>query len=210
MVHLVDPMIDRHPITPLSMGLTCLFLCLDPALASAQEEFSRARKHELFAVAQHFLGDGATDNGSGVKISFHDMTGGGFGIGYNVTDHFNYNLELLFGGTETKFELGATSLEEDTTVIGFNFNFEYNLLKSRMTPVISGGFGLLDFSLSGKIGDLEIRETDLSYGFGGGLRWDINDKFFMKLVYRTRWTELRDFSDMHRFDTYNLYFGFTF
>ena len=64
------------------------------------------------------------------------------------------------------------------------------VLTSRLTPVVTTGLGFMSFS--GNFAGIEFKETDFSYNVGAGLRWDFADNWFLKFLYRARFTTLQD------------------
>ncbi len=52
------------------------------------------------------------------------------------------------------------------------------------------------WSLSGDVADVPLSETDLTFGVGAGVRWDISDRWYAKAVYRMNWTEFSGFDEL--------------
>jgi len=78
----------------------------------------------------------------------------------------------------------------------WNVNLDYNILKSRLTPLVTGGIGLMNFHNHAEHRD----ETHFSYHAGVGGRWDITDRIALRVIYRSTWTEIEDADDPFRFD----------
>jgi opacity protein-like surface antigen len=173
--------------TLIVLGLAAI-LAAPVMAADADEEniggFSRASKIDLFAMYQEMNGD--STSGDGMELSMDSTSLYGFGVGANIDDHWNINTEFLFGSTDFDGTAGGTTVTLDTDVFMWNFNVDYNLWAERLTPVVGAGIGLAKFS-----GD-DFSETDFSYNFGAGVRWDATDNMFVKAMYRWTWTELED------------------
>ena len=175
------------------------------------KSFNRAGKVEAFAIVQGFLGSSETssENIPGGGAEFDDTAMFGFGLGVNLTDHINLNMEVTFGSTDLTLSApGFTSATSSMDTTSFLFNVDLNMLKTRFTPFVTTGLGVMDFNGDFNENDQFVEvETNFSYAFGGGLRWDINNKTFMKLLYRRMFTKLSKFSSPHEFDTIGLYLG---
>jgi opacity protein-like surface antigen len=173
------------------------------------QDWSRAGKTELFGTIQYM---GSEE----IKYSFDDMLPVrldidsdliyGIGYGYNITEHWNFNMDLLFGSADTDVKVVSTTAEtEDMDYILFDLNLDYNFWKSRFTPLVTGGIGIMDFSIDTTatgVGDVD--ESNFSYNLGAGIRWDIEDNMLLKLIYRSTWTELDDANRDVRYDSFGL------
>ena len=84
---------------------------------------------------------------------------------------------------------------------------DINLLKSQITPLMTGGIGSINFS--GASGFSEFNETDFSYNLGVGIR-DATDHFLFKVLYKATWTKLEDSDSSIKFDGLNLAIGYIF
>lgn len=174
------------------------------------QDVSRAGKTEVFGVVQLFQGDSQSTSvgATSVTIDFDDSKLGGIGGGYNFNEYLNLNGELLVGSTDFDFVVNGTPGSDASDIVELNVNVEYNVLGTSLTPVLTGGVGIMIFD--GDIGIFDFSEANYSYSLGAGVRWDISNTFFFKALYRKIWTELEDFNDAHQFDTFNIYFGVMF
>ena len=204
----------RHPI---KMTGLCLFVLLSNSLSLLadqspfeQQPYVRARQYELFAGFQYFKGDQVSNKELAQTAEIDDHFAGGFGIGYNFTEHWHYNFEIFFGGSEMDLVAGGVESELDIRTISFNVNVEYNLFDTRFTPLVSAGVGFFDTETDDKIGAFKLGENRVWYGVGAGARWDVSNKMFLKAVYRLRWTDLDRSDDFFDLQTINLYVGFKF
>ncbi len=198
---------SRHPVQIGLFGLGVWLMCSQATLA---QDSRRAGKSELFGVMQYFQGDSQSTSLSGfnVTLDFDDTVLYGAGFGYNLAEWLNVNGELLYGSTDFDFRINGLSGTDDTDIVQLNLNLDYNILPTRLTPVVTGGVGIIIFN--GDVGFLDFSEADVSYSFGGGIRWDVTDQIFVKVLYRRIRTELEDFDDQHEFDTVNIYLGIMF
>ena len=148
-------------------------------------EYSRKGKWEIQGSVQYLLGDTATFSSTGLSLKLDDTLTGGAGFGYHFLDHLSIDVDLFGGSARFRGRdgFGSPSTTSDATLFGGNVNLNYNILKRRLTPVISGGLGFINFSGGG------FGETDPSANVGGGLRWDITDRFFIKVMGGVTWTE---------------------
>ena len=171
----------------------------------------RAKKYEVFAGLGFVRGDKIDSKTPGGTVEIDDYFTGGFGAGYNFTEHLNFNFEIFFGGSEYDLALGSSEVELDTTFINFSANLEYYILDAPLTPLLSAGVGVFDSETDDKLSDgFKRGESRVSYGLGAGFRWDIDDKMFLKSVYQIRWTDIE--RNRHNFElhTFSIYFGFKF
>ena len=125
----------------------------------------------------------------------------GIGYGYNLTDHWNFNMDLLFGSADADINIINVTVEtQDMDYIMWDLNLDYNIFKSRLTPLVTAGIGVMDFGIdtTTRVGD--VHESNFSYNLGAGVRWDVKDNILLKLIYRSTWTELDDAEDDQRLD----------
>ena len=146
--------------------------------------------------------------GEELKMNFDDAFAGGLGYGYNLNDHFNLNMDFFYGQSDTTAHLLDMEVETETDMFGFDMNLDFNILKSRLTPLITAGIGWINFS--GDFEGFDFDETDFSYNVGAGVRWDVTNHFLIKAVYRSLWSELEDTEEALRFDVISLSVGFIF
>ena len=141
------------------------------------DEMSRKATHpgEIYTYGRISMVDynsGAlTANGTGYT--------GGVGLGANLNDYINLNTEIGGGTLDVDGTFRNTRGSGSAGVFETKVNLDWNIFKTRLTPVITGGFGLLNLSARG------YSAWAYTYGGGGGLRWDFTDRFFAKAIYRT-------------------------
>jgi opacity protein-like surface antigen len=160
------------------------------ALCSAAE-WSRKRKWEVFGYAQYMSSD--STGGRGIDLDLHGNVAGGLGGGYNLLNYVNLNVDLNYGRKNFAATSFGRRLKDDVDLVGGNFNVDLYLLKTRLTPMATGGIGFINFS--GDVGSNDFNEIDFSYNVGGGIRWDITNHILLKVIYRATWTKLEDTHD---------------
>jgi opacity protein-like surface antigen len=188
--------------------LSLLVFTMTAGICSAQG-WSRQGKTELFGTIEMI-------GGEEIRYSFPDAPPTnldidsaaiyGIGYGYNLTDHWNFNMDLLFGSADTDVKIVETTAEtEDMDYIRFDINLDYNFWKSRFTPVVTGGVGIMDFSIDTTATDVwDVDESNFSYNLGAGVRWDIEDNLLLKVMYKSTWTELDDAKQDLQYDSFGL------
>lgn len=198
--------------------ISLLIFTMTVSLCTAQE-WSRKGKTEFFATVQR-MGSEKIEYSYPDKLPLNindqipfpvrlemDSTNMyGFGFGYNLSDHWNINTDLLFGSADTDVKLVLD--KHDVTVgtpemdyILWDINIDYNILKSRFTPLVTAGIGLMNFSIdTTATGVGEVRESNFSSNLGAGIRWDVKDNLLLKVIYRYTWTEVRDADNDQRYD----------
>ena len=175
--------------------------------ASPFDEYSRRGKLDVYSFGQYQSGDTARSSSLGVTLKLDSSYGGGIGVGYHFTDNLAVNTDLSIGSAGLTGTAAGTTIRTDLTQIGANLGLEYNILKRRLTPLLTAGGGFVNLSDVGGIG---ASETDFSYFVGGGVRWDINDHWFMKAVYKANFTELRNTDSSLLLHTLTLGIGYSF
>ena len=126
---------------------------------------SRDGTYEIFIMGSFLKGD-TTTFGLGMTSELDDGFVGAFGAGYNFNDYFNINADLFFGSNDLTGSAGSISVKSDSKLVGWDLNLDINILKSRFTPMVTGGLGFIEFS--GDVGGLPFSELDFSYNVGGG------------------------------------------
>ena len=152
--------------------ISIALISLTAELASGQtatNEFSRKDRWEVYGLAQ----TGVIFN---VFESNASLGGGGVGAAYNVWEHFAFRGDLAISAA--KFDFGLFSgPEEDrwVTLYMANFSLDYNVLRTPVTPVVSLGLGIGWFS--------EGIGTTFDQNLGAGVRWDVNERWFGRLMF---------------------------
>lgn len=188
--------------------ISLLVFTMTAGLCSAQE-WSRKGKTEIFGTFQHMgrekveysYPDALPPNVLPVTFDMEGTNIYGFGLGYNLSDHWNINTDLLFGSAETDMKVpGATVETEDMDYVLWDINIDYNIFKGRFTPLVTGGVGLMNFSIDTTTNAGNVHESNISTNLGAGIRWDVEDNLLLKVIYRSTWTEMHDADNDQRFD----------
>ena len=187
--------------------ISLLVLTMTASLCSAQE-WSRKGKTEFFGTIQA-LGSEKVEYSYPavlpVTLDMDDTYVYGFGFGYNLSDHWNINTDLLFGSADTDVKVSGVTVEtEDMDYILWDINVDYNIWKSRFTPLVTGGIGFMDFSIDTTTSAGKVNESHFSSNIGAGIRWDIKDDLLLKVIYRSTWTELDDADNDQRYDSFSV------
>ena len=188
--------------------LSLLVFTMMVSICSAQG-WSRQGKTELFGTIQMIGSEEIrytfTDK-MPVNLDIDSAAIYGIGYGYNITDNWKFNANLLFGSADTDVKVIETTAEtEDMDYILFDINLDYNFWKSRFTPLVTGGIGIMDFSIDTTVPDVwDVDESSFSYNLGAGIRWDIEDNLLLKVMYRSTWTELDDADQDLQYDSFGL------
>ena len=173
--------------------------------------------------------DSATIKGQGgSSADLHEGLGTGFGIGYNINDHFqinglfswssqNYNATYVQSNGMARNYSGH--LDSSTTAL----NGVFYLLKGNLTPYISGGIGMTYIDTNVQNGQNQTTcwwdpwygyvcssytptktEYDVSYHAGVGLRWDINERFALQGSYNKTWIDIHKAQGVPDLDVYRI------
>jgi len=175
--------------------ISLLVFTMTASLCSAQG-WSRKGKTELFGTIQTMGSEKvefSTDK-LPVKLDVDSTNIYGIGFGYNLSDHWNISTDLLFGSADTDVKVVDDKVETaDMDYILWDINVDYNIWKSRFTPLVTGGIGIMDFAIdTTAYGVGSQHESYFSYNLGAGLRWDIIDNLLLKAIYRYTWSEFAD------------------
>jgi len=187
------------------VGLLVVLFVLSPVIGFCESDkpFNRsAGDFGIFCIGQ-FDEEGTTDiEGFDEKFGIESTTSFGVGFEYTINQHINLNTSILYGKTEVFLEehdyYYSYYYDEyydygykdkfDVDIFNFIFNVDYNILKSRFTPVITAGAGfmLLKYDYSDSVG------KGFTCNVGAGFRWDVNDTLFIKSIYRVNWVTAED------------------
>lgn len=165
-------------------------------VATADEPFERGGKWFVTTGAQYLTSESTALEVDGVEaqIALENGFTGGVGVGFDLSDHFTVGMDVGAGSATLNATARGTSVSESATLLAANTYLDWNILKSRFTPLLTANVGVLN--LSGDVQGIGAGETDFTFGFGGGVRWDFSDRWFAKAVYRVNWTEFQGFEEM--------------
>ena len=217
--------------TAVYLGVALPMLTVD----SDRSESYRKGRWEFILSPQYTLAKNlGFDGGTTAKIN--DTFGFGFQAGYNLNNH--WNLAGLFSwshpdyqavvqpaaGNSSSARSSSGTLETST----FAFAVTYHFLAGPLTPYIDANVGgtyintdiaagppvvgcYWDPWYGNVCGGVQPTKSDtyLSYGVGGGLRWDVNRWFLLRAGVRQQWIDLSH-TGTPSFTTFKLDFGFKF
>lgn len=161
------------------------------------------------------------------KLELDDTGMGGFGLGFNINDHWSLNGEFMFGSSDYRAKWAGYELRGEMFMSSGMFNVEYNVLSGPFTPFVKGGLGYFYFDTgipSGPPGWYcwwdywwgyvcegyapTHTETSFALNAGAGFRWDINDRFFLKAMGGATWVNMSAASQWPMFVEGTLALGF--
>lgn len=172
------------------------------------------------------------DGQGGSTMDINDDIGYGFGFGYNINNKFQVN--GLVGWNSRTYNV--TAVADDNSIHQYNnflethnisLNGIYYFLETNLTPFISGtvGYTWLDTNIQDApaTGDCWYDpiygyvcaeyvptkvQSEIHYGGGLGVRYDINDAFSLQGDWNRVWIDMRNSSGTPEFDTWRLDFIF--
>jgi hypothetical protein len=147
---------------------------------------------------------------SDVRLSWQDSGMGGFGIGYAINDFWTITAEFAFGAAPYQATWADTTLSGQMQMSSGSLNVEYNILPTRFTPFVAGGFGYYYFDTGVPSGPpgywcwwnswwggyycTEViptyNATEFALSGGGGVRWDISSRIFLKGIGGVTWVNM--------------------
>jgi opacity protein-like surface antigen len=138
----------------------------------------------------------------------------GLGFAYHINNHFAVRGEFSSGYPDYAASFNGSRLSGEAFVTEGRFNLDYHILPGPLTPYVSGGLGYfyVDTGIpSGPPGytiwwdywwgytvtvsQPTYRETFFTLNAAAGLRWDINDDFFLKAEAGWEWIEVDNGAD---------------
>jgi opacity protein-like surface antigen len=160
---------------------------------SAQDESSRAGKFEVFGSGQFETGGDANIrlHHFNIPVNYGDLWGGGAGFGYNIDTHWNVNGTANFGTVDAKTALPDEVVKSSAFLSTVNLNVDYNLFTSRLTPFLTAGIAIADYSdsVSSPGFSIDYFQTSVGVDGGAGVRWEFDEHWFVKAAYKAVWRE---------------------
>jgi len=211
--------------------VVCLMVAAGVAATarSNAQVWSRKGTMDVFGSGQYLKAGKTEFSRFGVTLDIDDTGLGGLSMGYHFSDHFSLNFEILLGESDFTASGPGPNLMGDTFIGVGKLNLDYNILRTRFTPVITGGVGF--FTFSNPIEDADpvlvcyydgwwgyscgyeqptYYETDFSGNLGAGFRWDVTDHLFLKAIAGATWVKLQDADDYTPFYAVTLSIGGSF
>ncbi len=160
---------------------------------------------EASVVIQQMTGDFTffeTENGR-EKLEVRNFIVYGFETGMNF-QKWNMSVDFLFGSSEI-----LSTNDFDVKISCVDIDLEYSLLARRFTPLIIAGIGSVTFSDSFTSVE-KLNETDFSYNFAAGIKWNVAGNIFIKPFYRATFTKIKYSSNSIVFHGINITIGYLF
>jgi opacity protein-like surface antigen len=154
-----------------------------------EQTWSRAGRLEAYPTIQYLGSDEIPFHDGADQDKAEDAPYFGGGMGFNLNDHLNLHGDLVVGRTSLEGHptgLPDVTAHESATLWFGDLNLDYNILKNRFTPLVTGGVGFAKW----RNHELGTGEIHWAYNLGGGARWDISDNLALRIIYRTTWTKL--------------------
>jgi opacity protein-like surface antigen len=223
-------MCTSNKIVAIVSVLVLTIICL-PMTGMADSGKERAKKWEfhlplIYAEEASFSGDG------GSSVDINEDLGFAFGFGYNLTERFQ--LGGRFDWNSRSYD--ATVVRDNGTTHQYgnyletatiSMNGTYYLLEGDVAPFLTGSLGYTFIDTNIQDGPASgtcwwdpwwgyvcteyvptRTESDLSYGAGLGVRFDINQNFSMQCSYNKSWVEIGNATETPDFDSWRVDFVF--
>ncbi len=219
-------MIQRKKVL-MGFALLSAMLFLTFSTDCRSQDLSRAQRWEVFLGGQYTTSASTTISSdlfssreTDSDVQMDDSYFLNLGAGYNFSDHLNLNGQVWFGdmdytrdytlvyGFPPVLGFRPVSSKDVVRLVGIDCNVDWNILKTPLSPMISGGIGYINSDAD--IGDSDVGKNSLSYNIGAGLRWDIGERFLLKTMYRFTRADLLDHADYVTLDGVSMNFGYVF
>lgn len=189
-------------------------------------------KEATFLV--NYISDLQIDGKGGAGVNVSDDLGWGFGLGYNLDNH--WNLGFAFDSNHSDYKAtyvdgdgNANSLNHRLSTYSGQFNVQYNFSEKAFTPFVQAGLGwtYLDSNIANRppvtscwydpwLGYIcntyssTYSDNSFSYNTAVGLRWDFARTMFVRGSYGIRWVDLSKASSTPDMSVVNFEIGTRF
>ncbi|HKQ23588.1 MAG TPA: outer membrane beta-barrel protein [Burkholderiales bacterium] len=190
-------------------SLLQIALCVPLAVYAmgSYAQSTRAGKWE-FTLQPQYTDSSSFSGSNGSTAEIDSDYGFGFGVAYNLSDHFSLGGELTWSQADYTANVigdagsgnnGSFSLRGELFTNTLRFNGTWNILAGAFTPFLSGGIGATYVDTDVPDGPPQSfcwwdpwwgyycgtsvptkNETYFSYMAGAGLRWDSPQSFFLR------------------------------
>lgn len=211
-----------HPMKTALLLLAGCLLSVRAQIPMATEPLDRAHKTEVYGIGQYLHSEDITFAGpkGDVTMAMDDTGLGGIGFGYHLNNYLSVRTELLFGSANFRGDLptaagGTVAIQQDVLVQTGRLNLDYNIINRRLTPFVTAGIGYqyLEAELD-QLPPAEVCWWDPWWGWvcsdaqpiasdfqftwnaGVGVRWDINDHLFVKVLAGANWVQYSGAQDL--------------
>lgn len=196
------------------LAVTAVFV-MHASVAIAKENLGSNRSGDMeFSLPIIYTNSTTIDGSGGSYADLNSDWSPGFGVGYNINQHFlinglftwssrGYDAKIVRGDGSTSKYNGTM---ESSTI---SLNGTYFILDRDVTPFVSGGIGwtFMDTNIPsgsgqsycywdpwwGYVCDTYVptkTEDQVSYNAGLGLRWDITTNFSLQGSYSKMWIDI--------------------
>jgi opacity protein-like surface antigen len=173
--------------------------------------YTRTARTEIYGIGQYLHSDDITFNGPAgdVKVKMDDTGLGGFGLAFHFNEFLAVHADFMFGDSTFSGNLptetgGTVHVSQDAFIQTGRFNVDYNIIKGRLSPFVTGGIGYqyLETELR-NLPPIHVWdpwwgwqtyhphawETDFTWNVGAGIRWSVTDRIFIKATGGAQWLE---------------------
>lgn len=149
-------------------------------------------------------------NNNGAEVDIEGAVGWGFGIGHNFTEKWAFNFDMAWNDADYKASFidkdgVARTIRNTMYTNAMNFGGTYYFLAKRFTPFVGAtiGWAFVDSNIRDGRDQLFCdpffyycsyytptkSSTEFTYGALVGLRFDVNDKMFLKVSAGQQWID---------------------
>jgi opacity protein-like surface antigen len=213
--------------------LTILLMMATIVSAQAAEPFKGRATNWEFTIGGNYVDEATIDFDGGTQLESNSTSGIILGLGYNYTDKLATNVQLGWNSinytAERMLDTGSTQTVAGTVDYSvIQLNVMYHFLKGAVSPYVVGGLGrtFIDTNIpSGPpvgtcwydpwwgyvCGEYQPTQSDsfTSFNVGVGMRWDINQKIFLRVGIGRHRINADNTSEVD-FDTTRLEVGFSY
>jgi hypothetical protein len=202
-------------------------LAIIPATASAQMR-DRAGRWEG-TIQTRYTGSDTIGFQNGNSVDLGSGFGLGLGFAYNFTNKMSLGVDFSWGTSDNTYKApGGGSIKATGYTSGLYLNGVYNFIDGPITPYVNGFLGGTYFDtgvpdsastgcyyypwygyVCGTVTTAKT-STNFTYGAGVGVRWDINDQFFIKGGVQQQWFQVGGASGTPSITVGRLDFGMKF
>jgi hypothetical protein len=202
-------------------------LAIIPATASAQLR-DRTGRWEA-TIQTRYTGSETANFTNGDAINFGSAFGLGLGFAYNFNNKMQLGVDFSWASADNTYVApGGSSIQATGYSSGLYLNGVYNFIDGPITPYVNGFIGgvYFDTGVPDSVGtgcywypwygyvcgpvSYSKTSTNFTYGAGVGVRWDINDQFFVKGGVQQQWFQVGGASGTPTFTVGRLDFGMKF
>jgi opacity protein-like surface antigen len=193
-------------------------------------EITRAGKWDVYLIGQNLSSeqiDYHTNSGL-IPIEMDDTFLWGFGFGYHVRENLGWRFEISTGNPIFRGKGPATGTSRQATMRFGAINFDWFITPKRFTPYLTAGVGWQYLYVRTSNVGTTVAYWDPWYGYtvgtsfpshtesnavwtvGLGLRWEVSDRFFLRVSGDSNWLHFNNASEWTTQTRYGLALGATY